>query len=187
MQHDYQLYRMFARHCGAVLLGKKPAGLFSVPDDAITIDAVDHLARATRLKAIVMQSERGRALLFVYSPELLDQALSHKTARRMLERLGYPCGGSAEQMLRHLKERVTEGNEFPHEVGFFLGYPPADVVGFIVYGGKNPKHSCMWKVYGSVETAENLCSLYRECQRHCFNHLENHGHLPFLVPSLEAN
>ncbi|MGI5899436.1 MAG: DUF3793 family protein [Christensenellales bacterium] len=187
MQYNHQPCHLLARHCGAVLLGKKPAGLFSIEDDSDMIDSVGRLAQTGSLKTAVLHSERGRALLLVYSPQLLEQALSHKTARKMLERFEYPQEIDTELLLSRLKERIGEDKGFPHEIGFFLGYPPADVVGFIIYGGKNSKHSCMWKVYGSVEAAKSLCALYRECQAFCSSHLESFGELPTLAASFEAN
>ena len=36
-----------------------------------------------------------------------------------------------EACLERLKERIAQCEEFPHEIGMFLGYPLEDVRGFI--------------------------------------------------------
>ena len=40
--------------------------------------------------------------------------------------------------------------KFPHEIGIFLGYPLADVAGFIRNKGRNCKCIGTWKVYGDA-------------------------------------
>ena len=55
-----------------------------------------------------------------------------------------------------LIRRLRENDEFPHEIGLFLGYPIEDVVGFIRYAGKGCKLSGLWKVYGDAEAASRL-------------------------------
>ena len=60
-----------------------------------------------------------------------------------------------------LIERLR-GNEFPHEIGLFLSYPPEDVKGFMA----DPcacKCSGCWKVYGGREAAEKQFARYRKC------------------------
>lgn len=51
-------------------------------------------------------------------------------------------------MLTRLAQRMEAVGDFPHEVGFFLGYPAEDVVGFIRNKGQNFKFCGRWKVYG---------------------------------------
>ena len=44
-----------------------------------------------------------------------------------------------------------KGNDFPHEIGAFLGYPLCDIKGFLNCQGKNYLHSGYWKVYANLE------------------------------------
>lgn len=46
--------------------------------------------------------------------------------------------------------------------GVFLGYPMADVKGFIKYGGKNYLYSGYWKVYENVEERKQLFESYEQ-------------------------
>ena len=68
-----------------------------------------------------------------------------------------------DSVLAHLKERLSINEEFPHEIGVFLGYPLEDVMGFIHHNGKNFQLSGMWKVYGNKEDAEEKFGKYKKC------------------------
>lgn len=177
MEHTVEW--LFASHCGAVLLGKKPAALFTVKPDEDAFFSVRRLAADNHLAAMPLAQNARHILVLVYDGQLLRQALCHPLAAKVLARQGYPAGGAGKlaEMLAHLKERLAVADGFPHEIGFFLGYPPADVVGFMLYGGRRCKHCGMWKVYSNVEKAKRLCCEYEECQRICCRHVEMGGSL----------
>ena len=48
-------------------------------------------------------------------------------------------------------------DEFPHEIGFFLGYPTKDVLGFMGMNNLPLVGSGPWKMYGKLE--ESLSTL----------------------------
>ena len=54
--------------------------------------------------------------------------------------------------------------EFPHEIGLLLGYPAADVEGFIENKGQDSLYSGYWKVYDDVEHAKRLFDAYNKCR-----------------------
>ena len=56
--------------------------------------------------------------------------------------------------------------EFPHEIGYFLGYPYDDVHEFIVQRGENYKVFGAWKVYANVEQALATFDAYRACTQY---------------------
>ena len=85
-------------------------------------------------------------------------------AREVLQNCGYKDHSSPKCLLR-LMERFGEKGEFPHEVGLFLGYPPADVKGFIENKAQNAKCVGCWKVYGDETVARKQFELYRKCTR----------------------
>ncbi len=67
--------------------------------------------------------------------------------------------------MAHLRKKLRENNSFPHEIGLFLGYPPADVKGFIQDGPRCAKRTGYWQVYGDEEKAEKTFERYRKCTR----------------------
>ena len=62
-------------------------------------------------------------------------------------------------------KRIKSGNEFPHEIGLFLGYPPEDVDGFINNGAKGAKYVGTWKVYGDESIAKRTFAQYKNVRK----------------------
>lgn len=60
---------------------------------------------------------------------------------------------------------LSEGREFPHEIGLFLGYPIEDVKGFIENKAECAKCVGCWKVYGDEEKAQKAFDKYKKCER----------------------
>ncbi len=61
-------------------------------------------------------------------------------------------------------ERMRGREDFPHEIGLFLGYPPEDVYGFI-HARLGAKCCGCWKVYGDVDAARRTFAKYRKCTK----------------------
>lgn len=64
-----------------------------------------------------------------------------------------------------LVRRLDENEEFLHEIGLFLGYPPEDVRGFIENKAAGYKYVGDWKVYGDEEKARKTFAKYKKCTR----------------------
>jgi hypothetical protein len=59
--------------------------------------------------------------------------------------------------------KLRDQEDFPHEIGLFLGYPPEDVRGFMEHRGCGCKCVGCWKVYGDVQRAAELFARYQQC------------------------
>ena len=82
-------------------------------------------------------------------------------------RRSWPCG-SCGRCVARLVQRLRTEEEFPHEVGLFLSYPPEDVQGFIDHRAMDFKCAGLWKVYGDQQRAQALFDRFRRCtQRYC--------------------
>ena len=62
-----------------------------------------------------------------------------------------------------LIERLRAYDEFPHEIGLFLSYPPAAVKGFIEHHAAAFKYAGLRKVYGDEPRARDLFVKYQRC------------------------
>ncbi len=58
--------------------------------------------------------------------------------------------------------RKREREDFPHEIGLFLSYPPEDVAGFIANHASLGKCTGTRKVYGDVQTAKITFARYEK-------------------------
>lgn len=132
------------------------------------------------------------ALVYAYRPNSLATYLADPRAKTALAKKGYDTG-NLSACLVHLASRITLASnnaaecacgqtrcaldqqvccnndcacEFPHEIGYFLGYPCDDVYEFIAQRGENCKIFGAWKVYTNVEQALATFDAYRACTQH---------------------
>ena len=126
---------LLVKHCSPTLAGIKTGNLFSV-----NFKNADELRACVRdwnkslspkgLRIMPMRFDNGRALIYVYRPSKLSKDLSESLAGDMLNFFGYG-GKTPERCVSELMKRLRRNEDFPHEIGLFLGYPPEDVKGFI--------------------------------------------------------
>ena len=76
---------------------------------------------------------------------------------------GLPDGPGLAVLLEQLSDRLCLEEDFPHEIGLFLGYPLEDVEGFIENRGRNYTCCGCWKAYGDPEKARIRFDAYRRC------------------------
>jgi hypothetical protein len=142
-------------------MGIKPAALFVLKSGGAWA-SLRALLPAYLHVMILRRSETG-LLVFVFAREKLEKAISGKTVKAALSGMGYPAGASVFVFLDYLKKQF-ENRQFPHEIGFFLGYPPEDVLGFVKHRGENYKLCGYWKVYGNVGRAKRCFRRYDKCR-----------------------
>lgn len=163
---------LLANHCAPVLFGKKPAALLA--EKALPEDCPWALLQKRGFHVLRLCWRGKTALTLIYHPALLGAALSQSLVSRELAAMGYPVGRDWRALLSFLRRRFNESAEFPHEIGFFLGYPAEDVIGFM-----ERKTACkltgQWKVFGDVERAAAMFEEYALCKRALLSHIENGG------------
>ena len=171
------LDRLLANHCGATLVGVKSACLVSccrIPPEHLDC-AISEYNQALNRSGLMFRLYRNGErcpLLFVYRPALLWKRLQAPDTAPLLSAVGYDMGGGLKACLDRLGERLALGEEFPHEIGLFLDYPPADVIGYLRHAGRNCKLCGYWKVYSDVDRARGLFRLYDTCRDALCAHLD---------------
>ncbi len=155
------------RHCSPTLAGLKTGSLFSCHYDSEDelrrdIRAMNRVLVPKGLRVLSLRCKQGRALIYLYRPSRLGRDLTAPVAAHLLEDRGYPWG-DPDLCVVKLIQQLRSQEEFPHEIGLFLGYPPDDVEGFIHYGPKHSKCVGDWRVYGNEEQAKRLFAQYRAC------------------------
>ena len=182
-----------AWHCAPSLAGIKAADMICwEPPAQDTAEFLQHytesLARlGVRLR--VLRPCGSRLLMLVFRPGRLEQCLSQPDVQAALAKEGYPVSQplDTDALLKHLRHRL-EQEEFPHEIGLFLGYPVADVEGFRIHGGRNCKLSGCWKVYGDADYAQRMFARFLRCRQALTQRVEAGLRLDqILVPKPAAN
>ena len=158
---------LIIRHCSPTLAGMKTGSLFSCrcaskPELIVQIRGLNHRLVPKGLRVLPLRFWNGRALIYVYRPSGLAKDFTDAQARNLLEKCGYQPE-KTDQCILHLIRRLESAQEFPHEVGLFLGYPPGDVCAFIDNKAGNPKCVGCWKVYGDAEAAQKTFDRYQKC------------------------
>ena len=159
---------LIVRHGSPTLPGLKTGSLFSCacPDGAElcrTLRSWNRRLAPKGVRALGLRLLKGRALIYVYRPARLARDLERAEVRALLADRGYPTDATA--CVRTLCQRLRRTEEFPHEIGLFLSYPPEDVRGFIENRAGGFKCVGCWKVYGDAAAARALFGKYSHCTR----------------------
>jgi len=158
---------LMVRHCSPTLAGIKTANLVNcrITSKKALYDEIRRLnSRLGRkgLRIFPLKVTETKALIYVYRPAKLKRDFDNPTVSALLESFGYDVS-SINRCLCELRNRLEASDDFPHEIGLFLGYPPEDVEGFISNNASGCKFVGLWKVYGDENTARALFEKYRKC------------------------
>lgn len=186
------LERGLVEWCSPTMAGVKPSNMFNVGrfhqrgtlpcgrpfmlvfPHRLLCDAVEaivpRLAEAG-VRVCAMAERHGSSSVFAYRPDLLSAFIQHDPEATMLEMEGYDVSdvaGCVERVRRRILDfdacpRDAEGfDRYPHEIGFLLGYPLEDVLGFV----RNRQAVLLrghWNVYSDVVRARRIFGLYDAC------------------------
>lgn len=136
-----------------VMLGAKPAEILSFQKKASTyfkdIEALESCRRnCTRLVIEHLECANDTTKYFIYDRSELDKWLSDPRHIRFLVSQGYPETYDLEAYLAEIFKRLMALDDFPHEIGIFLGYPLKDILGFMGLANLKLTSISKWRVYG---------------------------------------
>lgn len=156
------------KHCSPTLAGLKLGSLFtySFSSPQELYDSLECWNKELNEKGICLHLLRlstHRGLVYVYRPRMLQDLLLQENIQHFLSAYGYEniC---LENVLLRLTGRFSCQQDFPHEIGIFLGYPLGDVIGFIENQGQNCLCTGCWKVYCNACEAQKLFARFRKCR-----------------------
>ena len=158
---------LLVQHCSPTLAGLKTGNLFNCKFADSTemrncIRCWNRMLVKKGLRVLPLRFREDCALVYVYRPARLSEDLLNDTAVEILDGHGYSTK-TPERCVVELIRRLENSEEFPHEIGLFLGYPPEDVQGFIENKAANCKCVGCWKVYGDADAAQRTFAKYKKC------------------------
>lgn len=154
------------RYAAPTLVGCKVANLMNLPKNICKTEDLQYCRKCLSLSGLDIQVLLERdccRLIYLYRYSALQKILKQQKVQDFLATYGY-SDFSVSAALYRLSDQLATKRDFPHEIGIFLGYPLADVQGFILHQGKNAKLSGCWKVYDNEEEALRTFSLYSDCR-----------------------
>lgn len=154
------------RYCAPTLAGLKTGSIVTVPVCGRTvlndIKSLNKKLGKKGLRVIPLKQSRDKTMIYIYRPERLMSDLKNNLSCSILKEMGY-CSASPSKCILRLIQRLESIDEFPHEIGLFLGYPAEDVEGFIKNKASRFKLVGCWKVYGDVDSARICFEQYKKC------------------------
>ncbi|MGL4911522.1 MAG: DUF3793 family protein [Romboutsia sp.] len=102
----------------------------------------------------ITMNDGGVRILFV-NKSSLSKVLDNKKCINFLKFIGYPSNITVDEYIDILVNKL-HSNEFPHEIGIFLGYPLKDVVGFMGYGNYKFHETKSWRIYGEPDVSYEI-------------------------------
>ena len=172
-------------HCSPTLAGLKTGNIFTYRFSSLQ-ELKDSIIKLNRrlsskgIRVLPLRIRHSTALIYVYRPKKLTADLSNAEAETLLEKFGYSPDLPGTCIVK-LIERLRNQDEFPHEIGLFLGYPPEDVKGFICHKDEGCKTIGCWKVYGDEEKAIKTFKKYKKCKSIYSSQLANGNSLERLT------
>ena len=160
---------LLIRHCSPTLAGIKTGNLFSCQcpsgeDLRKNLCCLNRRLSPKGLRVLPLRVRAGRALIYAYRPRALAGDLADDRARALLRQYGY-APEKPDRCVAYLIQRLQSAEEFPHEIGLFLSYPPEDVLGFILNKACNHKCVGCWKVYSDEQAAKCIFRRYKKCSK----------------------
>ncbi len=159
---------LIVRYCSPTLAGIKTGNLFNFSFPCLEklksqTQDLNAILKTKGIRIRILKCSGNKALIYVYRPNKLSNDLLNNEARKFLKEAGYKtCDMS--KCIDKLAKRLASRDDFPHEIGLFLGYPLHDVKGFIQNAGKNYKCVGCWKVYSDEAKAKKVFEKYKKCK-----------------------
>lgn len=158
---------LIVRHCSPTLAGLKTANMFvcTYTDKAElreSIRSINVMLKDKGVRMIPLRAANGRALIYVYRPKKLENDLKSPLSGAILASCGY-YEGTASRLIKELIDRLGGSEEFPHEIGLFLGYPPEDVRCFMCDRNRECKCVGCWRAYNNEKEAERTFAKFKKC------------------------
>lgn len=147
--------------CAPFLKGLRAACIISLSN--VLCAELEETLESTDICYSVLNNAKGKSLVLFYREAAFVQYLNQTDVKEFLSQYGYELFQVVD-VLFHLKKRIAlffgDDQKFPHEMGVVLGYPIADVEGFIEFGGQNCLLTGYWKVYGNLQQAKHIFGMY---------------------------
>ena len=182
-----EVEKQLACQCAALITGLKVSNTFIT--SRTNIVRLANIFKGTSIACRIIYVNNNKVMFLLYRKGELEEYLKLPKVYKELKKYGYG-GLKFGDMLKRLTERYAayacENGEFPHELGYFLGYPVEDVLGFIDNEGRNYKLSGYWKVYGDADHRKKLFASFDEAKERLIKLVANEVSLRKITMAYET-
>ena len=181
--HDFAT--TFVRCAAGVIAHVKPAALFSFASHKSCSSCVSPICTDSTLRTFLCNATHelslfgvtllatsaisgGKVSFVAYRSELVEDILAKPEHREFLATFGHSTE-SVQTLMKSMRSRIfvfhARKAVFPHEIGLVLGYPLADVQGFM--NGQSELFTGAWKVYDNTEETRFRLEQLKNAENHC--------------------
>lgn len=166
-QKERQTALEIARQCAPVLAGIKPSNLLIVEHTpaSVIVDVLDGTGVCQKL----LYESDTKSVWLIYRKSWLYELLGREDIADFFKACGYTQLTVLENVLECLSVRyvtyLDRRMDFPHEIGLLLGYPMADVKGYITNKGRDCLLNGYWKVYADADEAKKIFDVYTKVRQ----------------------
>ena len=162
------LEKSVIEHCSPTLASIKTGNLFTYKYESEeelweSVEGFNECVREKGVSLTVLRRSEKKALIYVCRFSSLERDLKKPGVANFIKKYGYESTDPA-YALERLRSRLAQREDFPHEIGLFLGYPLGDVIGFIANQGRNFKCVGCWKVYCDECACRKTFAKYKKCR-----------------------
>ncbi|MBR0382733.1 MAG: DUF3793 family protein [Eubacterium sp.] len=161
-----------ALQCAPVIAGHKVSNLLNLCGGSQA--QLTEILSGTGISCLLLSVKKDRHTFLLYRRDLLEELIIQPGNRLYLKKAGLG-GESLEEILDEIQTRyrdyISGRADFPHEIGVLLGYPVADVEGFVENRGKNYLCSGYWKVYDDLSEAKKRFALFDQSRERLMEQL----------------
>ncbi len=160
------------------IFGVKPAVLLTLKDSprrpennlyTFFIQNKHFICRTLNVEISELKNCGICAKVIFFRRDLMRMLISNDKKKDYLAEFGYGDCSDLDEYLQKLKSRFNS-DDFPHEIGIFLGYPLKDVYGFVNCHEKcRNTEKTPWKVFGDPEPSLKIIDAHRKARKSMFS------------------
>ncbi|MDU2197214.1 MAG: DUF3793 family protein [Peptostreptococcaceae bacterium] len=137
---------------GPVILGSKPAEILNISGkpnikESKLMEIKSFFNSCSKISYKIINTYDGGIRVLFINKTSLSRVFFNKKCINFLKFIGYPSDYNLDSYINMLVDKL-HSEEFPDEIGIFLGYPLKDVLGFMGYGRNKLSATRYWRIYG---------------------------------------
>ena len=180
---NYKFEETLFQYAACTLEGIKVGSIFSClkkdyPNIYQVISHYKRLLASVGINLEILKDNDKYLLIYLYNQNELNKLWCQQECQQFLKKCGY-CN-CIYKNIALLKNKLKE-NEFPHDIGVFLGYSIEDIISFIEKKGQDYQCIGYWKVYNNEKEKKELFSSYDNCTNYYLEQFYNGTNLSQLI------